>query len=124
MIGRVLYEYPVRVMYITMVIAHGKLCRAWSPVPLPICSGHFWSLWNDSSRNVEHFDRFLIVSYVEVWFRLLSREHRMTHLPCLDVEFKHELLLLQTFLIVARLGLLTDDYARRKDKRGMVSSKK
>ena len=35
----------------------------------------------------------------------------MTHLPCLDVEFKHELLLLQTFLIIAQLGLLTDDYA-------------
>ena len=42
----------------------------------------------------------------------------MTHLPCLDVEFKHELLLFQTFLIIARLGLLTDDYARRQTRDG------
>lgn len=34
----------------------------------------------------------------------------MTHLPCLDVKLEHELLLLQTFLIIAQLGLLTDDW--------------
>ena len=41
----------------------------WSPIPLPICASHFRSLWNDSFRDVEHFDRFLIDSYVEIWFR-------------------------------------------------------
>lgn len=56
------YEYQVCVMYITiMVIVHGKLCRAWSPVPLPICASHFWSLWNDGLCDVEHFDRLLFV---------------------------------------------------------------
>ena len=118
MIGSVLYEISGLRNVHHNGDNHESLCRAWSPVPLPICASHFWSLWNDSFRDVEHFDRFLIVSYVEVWFRLLSREHRMTHLPRLEVEFKHELLLLQTLLIIAQLGLLTDDYARRKTNAG------
>ncbi len=45
------------------------------------------------------FESFVIETYKAV-----------THLPCLDVKLKHELLLPQAFLIIAHLGLFTDDW--------------
>jgi len=88
-----------------------KALRAsrWSSVPLPVCAGYFRPLWYDRFCDVEHFDRLLIATYVEVRIVHYQGSRGVTHLPRLNVKFKHELLLLQTFLIVAQLRLLTDD---------------
>jgi len=61
---------------------------AWSPVPLAVRASHFRSLWNDDFCDVEHVDRLL---------------------PRLDVKLEYDLLFLQPFLVIAQLGLLTDE---------------
>ena len=81
-----------------------------SSVPLPIQAGHFCSLWNDGFFNAECFDRFLIHTVQTLRIGSSHLTKVVTHLPCLDVKLKYELLLLQTFLIVGILGLFTDDW--------------